>query len=104
MDFSFHEGDEVRSLDFGIYQMGVTIDRTDAKQCQFMVLTNFGDHILHHFFPTLDHGLLPQLNDIFRETCEEFDTKLREMPWHKLIAGQFQQLSRTEATTLKKRD
>ena len=84
--------------------MGVTIDRVDAKLSQFLVLTNFGDHVLHHFFPTLDHGLLPQLYDVFRETCIEFDIELREKPWHQLIAGQFQQLAKTKGTTLKKKN
>ena len=99
---NFHEGDEVRSMDFGIFQMDAVIDRQDLKGNQFMVLTNFGEHTLHHLFPTLDHGLLPQLNAIFLETCNEFDTELREYPWYKLIIGQFQQLNRTQVRKLAK--
>lgn len=41
-----HEGDEVLSLDFGIFQLGATIDRKEANSNQFMVLTHFGEHIL----------------------------------------------------------
>lgn len=91
-----------RSLDFGIFQMASVIDRKDAKQSQFMVLTHFGEHTLHHLFPTLDHGLLPQLNNVFLETCKEFEIELREYPWFELIKGQFQQLARTQIATLSK--
>ena len=99
---NFHEGDEIISLDFGIFQMNSVIDRKDIKGNQFMVLTNFGEHTLHHLFPTLDHGLLPQLEPIFLETCNEFKTELREYPWYKLIIGQFQQLTRTKVRKLSK--
>lgn len=99
---NLHEGDELRSLDFGIFQMDSVIDRKDVKGNQFMVMTNFGEHTLHHLFPTLDHGLLPQLNSIFLETCNEFKIELREYPWYKLIIGQFQQLTRTKVRKLAK--
>lgn len=90
-------------LDFGIFQLNAVIDRKDAKQNQFMVLTHFGEHTLHHLFPTLDHGLLPQLNDIFLDTCKEFSVEMREYPWFELIKGQFQQLARTKTLTLRQR-
>lgn len=92
---NFHDGDELQSMDFGIYQLSATIDRIDVKDSQFMTLTNFGHHVLHHMFPTLDHGLLPQLHDTLISTCQEFESELREFPWWELIRGQFKQLSRT---------
>lgn len=88
-------------MDFGIFQMDAMIDRNDLKGNQFLVLTHFGDHALHHLFPTLDHGLLPQLNEIFLETCQEFEIELREKPWYQLIEGQFKQLARTKPKMLK---
>lgn len=96
----FHEGDELKSLDFGIYQLAATIDRNDVKDSLFLTLTNFGHHTLHHLFPTLDHGLLPQLNDILLITCKEFEQELREFPWWKLVVGQFQQLARTQPSKI----
>lgn len=98
----FHDGDELKSMDFGIYQLSATIDRIDVKSSQFLTLTNFGHHVLHHMFPTLDHGLLPQLHDTLINTCVEFEGELREFPWWKLIVGQFRQLTRTETVKLKK--
>ena len=89
-------------MDFGIFQLATVIDRKDVKQSQFWVLTHFGDHTLHHLFPTVDHGLLPQLHNIFLETCEEFQLVLREYPWFELIKGQFQQLERTKTLQQRK--
>lgn len=99
-----HEGDEVHSsMDFGIYQLDTVVDRKDVKVSQFLVLTHLGEHTLHHFFPTLDHGLLPQINKIFDETCKEFDTELREFSWYTLLVGHHQQLARNETLSIKKR-
>ena len=87
-------------MDFGVLQLDTVIDRIDAKSNQFMVLANFGNHVLHHMFPTLDHGLLPQLNEVFLETCKEFEVEMKEYPWHNLIAGQFMQLTKTNPSAL----
>lgn len=96
----FHDGDDLKSLDFGVYQLAATIDRSDVKDSLFLTLTSFGHHILHHFFPTLDHAVLPQLNDIFLNTCQEFEGELRVFPWWQLIVGQFTQLTRTKPTKI----
>lgn len=97
-----HEGDELpKGMDFGVFQMNAVIDRNDIKQSHFIALVTFGHHTLHHLFPTLDHGLLPQLHDVFISTCKDFELELREYPWWPLIVGQFQQLVRTKPKSLK---
>ena len=88
-------------MDFGIVQMNAIIDRNDIKRSHFLSLTMFGHHTLHHMFPTLDHGLFPQLNELLLNTCREFEIQLREFSWWSLIVGQFQQLQRTEKRGLK---
>lgn len=90
-------------MDFGVFQLDAVVDRVDVKKSQFLVLTHFGEHTLHHLFPTLDHGVLPQLYDVFFETCAEFETQLREYPWYKLILGQFQQINKTKPSSRKER-
>lgn len=95
-----HEGDEFKGLDFGIYQLGATVDRIEAKSNLFMTLTHFGDHMLHHMFPSLDHSLLPQLSETFIETCNDFKEELREFTLLEAMLGQFQQLSRTKTIQL----
>lgn len=95
-----HEGDEIKSYDYGIYQLAATIERTEARSNLFITLTHFGDHILHHMFPSLDHSLLPQLNDIFIETCLEFKEELRECSLLEALLWQFEQLGRSDTIKL----
>lgn len=93
----FHSGDKIPDeIDFGVYQIAAVIDRADVKGSQFAVLTSFGDHCLHHMFPTLDHGILPQLYPVFHKTCEEFETTYRECSWLHHIVGQHRQLARVD--------
>ena len=87
-------------MDFGVFQLQAVIDRDDIKSSQFMVLTHFGEHALHHLFPTIDHGLLPQLNEIFVRTCHDFEVEMRNYPWYKMISGQFLQLANTKTSLL----
>ena len=98
---SVHEGDEFKSLDYGIYQVAATIDRTGAKSNLFFTLTFFGDHVLHHLFPSLDHSLLPQIRETVFETCQEFETEIRECTMLEALVGQFKQLGRIEPVKLK---
>lgn len=95
-----HEGDEFKSLDYGLYQLRCTVDRIEAKANLFMTLTHFGDHMLHHLFPSLDHSLLPQLRDTLLETCKDFEEELKECSMLDGLIGQLQQLGRTEPIRL----
>ena len=90
-----HEGDEFMSLDFGFYQLGTVIDRTEAGLNLFMSLTHFGDHLLHHLFPALDHSLLPHLRETLIETCKDFEWEMRQYSCLEALVDQFKQLSRT---------
>lgn len=102
---SYHEGDELpKGMDFGIYQMNAVIERHDFimdKNNHFIAITTFGQHTLHHLFPTIDHGLLKSLWKPLLETCKEFEIELREYPCWNLIVGQFQQLVRDKPLSLK---
>lgn len=95
-----HEGDEFKELDFGVYQLSATVDRIEAKSNLFTTLALFGDHVLHHMFPSLDHSLLPQLRSTFIETCVDFKEELSEITLLDALIAQFQQLSRTEVIKL----
>jgi fatty acid desaturase len=91
-----HEGDEFESLDFGMFQLGATVDRKEANHNLVMVLISFGHHNFHHLFPSLDHTLLPQLNDTFMETCKDFDAEFQKFSFLDGVVAQYQQLGRTE--------
>ncbi|XP_044729643.1 cytochrome b5-related protein-like, partial [Chrysoperla carnea] len=91
----FHEGDTPREdRDWGLGQLDAVMDRTDINGNQFLVLTNFGEHALHHLFPTVDHALLPKLLPVVKETMKEFNVELRMKSQLELIIGQFKQLIR----------
>ncbi|XP_055590308.1 cytochrome b5-related protein-like [Uranotaenia lowii] len=94
-----HNGDLIPdNMDFGLYQIATIVDRSDVKGSLFAVLITYGDHCLHHLFPTLDHAILPQLYPVFLETCKQFETEYRENGWIDHIVGQHQQLARIETT------
>uniref|UniRef100_A0A1I8P0Z1 Cytochrome b5-related protein n=1 Tax=Stomoxys calcitrans TaxID=35570 RepID=A0A1I8P0Z1_STOCA len=96
-----HDGDALREdRDWGLYQLDTIIDRGDIKKSHFMNLTHFGDHALHHLFPTLDHGILPQLQSVFLETLNEFRGELREITFWDHIIGQSKQLLRTQVNNI----
>lgn len=86
-------------MDWGLFQLHTVMDRHDIKGNLFFVLTHFGDHILHHLFPTLDHALLPQLDSLLIETCKEFEADMSTCSWFSHIAGQHTQLARVKART-----
>lgn len=89
--FSHRDG-----IDWGIYNLDTVIEREDIRGSHLLVLANFGNHALHHMFPTLDHGILPELYDVFEETLIEFQAELQQKKWWQCIIGQFKQLARTE--------
>jgi fatty acid desaturase len=89
-------------LDWGLAQLDATADSRDVTGFLLTELSMFGNHILHHLFPTLDHGHLDFLRPILQQTCDEF-----KLPKHltqspsiynqkELVIGTLQQLARTE--------
>lgn len=65
-----------KTIDWGISQLDACMDRTEITGSHFMVLTHFGDHVLHHLFPTVDHGKLNYLYPIFEKICKKFNVEL----------------------------
>jgi len=94
----YHEGDATRvDRDWGLFEVDTIIERTELTHNIVLALTHFGDHSLHHLFPTLDHSVLPFLHSIFYETLEEFKGQAREQSILAHIIGQHKQLVRTAA-------
>lgn len=93
----FHEGDTPRAnvdIDWGIHQLDSVADRYEITGNTFLVLTNFGDHALHHIFPTLDHATLQYLYPTFENTMKQFGLNLQMKSQIDMIVGQFKQLRR----------
>ncbi|XP_070503223.1 cytochrome b5-related protein-like [Chironomus tepperi] len=96
-----HEGDDIKSMDFGIYQMLTTFDRKEAALNLPIAVLYFGDHVLHHLFPTLDQAVLPQLKDILEKTCKEFDVKYFKYGAVKSFFGLLKQISKTKGSKIR---
>ncbi|CAB3238963.1 unnamed protein product [Arctia plantaginis] len=99
------DGDQPRSEtpDWGMHQIEALLDRKDVNNNVFAVITLFGDHALHHMFPTLDHGILRHLRPIFIEICEKFQANYQVSTQFQLVLGQIKETMRTEFKTIKQR-
>jgi len=103
----FHDGDECRiDPDFGLCQLDAVRERSDSiYKNLFFVLTRYGEHSLHHLFPTVCHSKLELLKPALESTLEKFNEELIALPEWELYLGTFKQLQRTEPkpfTKLKK--
>jgi len=99
----WHEGDELRykSNDWGIRQIEAVRDRKDITGNLLLVATTFGDHTLHHLFPTVDHSKLPLLYPVFLQTCEEFGVEFKFYTILSLMLGKYKQMARVTTTKAK---
>ena len=58
----YHAGDELRhDRDWGLHMLDTTrdMDKSEEKfgaMAKPLVYTTFGNHLLHHMFPTVDHS------------------------------------------------
>ena len=86
--------------DFGILQLAAVRNRRDVDGNFFLTMIMFGEHALHHLFPTIDHSQLYKLDQVLEETCREFKLDFKPFVAKKLFLGMFQQLARnyTNAT------
>ncbi|KAF6207091.1 hypothetical protein GE061_018330 [Apolygus lucorum] len=99
-----HDGDEPRNeekMDWGIYQIDAVRDRGEIYGVFPLVIVLFGDHTLHHLFPTIDHFHLYNLYPVLKQTCSEFGIEFKLGSLCDLIRGQFLQLARNYTISFK---
>ncbi|XP_030041312.2 cytochrome b5-related protein [Manduca sexta] len=98
----FKDGDEIRNAtpDWGLHELEAVMDRTDINGNLFKVMTFFGDHALHHLFPTLDHAILPHLYPIFLEHVQKFKGNFRMTSSFDLFLGQIKMTMKTDPSVL----
>ena len=77
-------------------EIDATRDRINVDESFFLVLTNFGEHAIHHLIPTVDHAYLHICSPIFNEICEEFGIYNQKVSSWELMKGAIKQLSRHE--------
>ncbi|CAK1546128.1 unnamed protein product [Leptosia nina] len=93
---NFFEGDIPRSdkIDWGIHQIDTIVENIDNAGNHFKSITRFGDHALHHLFPTLDHAELKYFYPTLLEHCEKYETQLRMTNFYNALLSQSKQLIR----------
>lgn len=84
--------------------MNTCAQRNEPADIITLALVTFGDHTLHHLFPTLDHSLIPLLQEIFEDTCKEFHLDLTPKSYTSIMCGQFEQLVRISPIKLEKKN
>ncbi|XP_053603856.1 cytochrome b5-related protein-like [Plodia interpunctella] len=102
----FHDGDELRepTRDWGIHEVDAVVDRTDINGNLFKVMTFFGDHTLHHLFPTLDHEILPYLYPTFLAHVAKYKANFRLTKQLNLFIQQIKVTMKREPNTLSEDD
>nr|XP_018906532.1 PREDICTED: cytochrome b5-related protein-like isoform X2 [Bemisia tabaci] len=96
----FHEGDAPRhDRDWGLAQIDAARDRQEFTGILPLVLIAFGDHTLHHLFPTVDHSILKYLYPVVMDTCKDFGFDFKMTSTFDLAIGQFRQLARNKPNT-----
>lgn len=61
----------------------------------FSVLTTFGEHPLHHLFPTICHSKLSHLKPALEETLKQFSEEFPQLTQLELFIGTHKQIGRT---------
>jgi hypothetical protein len=82
--------------DFGLGQIDAVRDHVEIAHNPFIVLVTFGEHCLHHLFPTIDHTNLHHFYPIFHQTCQEYGVKYKPLKFLQLCKGQFQLLAKNK--------
>ena len=71
----YHDGGKFsidKPIDFGEFTLMSTTDTKGFKYAWWAGFYWFGDHQLHHLFPTIDAAYYPHLYDEFDKTVKEF--------------------------------
>jgi len=95
----FHPGDSPRvDPDWGLHQLDTVRDLD--KPYLPLVLTTFGDHLLHHLFPAVDHSKLAGLYPALHQTLLQFGEVYPTRTLADMLQGINQQLTNTKPKKL----
>ena len=77
-------------------QIDTTKDNQRLIGNSFFAILFYGDHTLHHLFPTVDHSVLKYLYPVFLETCERFNVKWKTGSLLQLATAELRALARNK--------
>jgi hypothetical protein len=83
--------------------LDTVVERIDYSGDHFKSLTRFGDHALHHLFPTLDHAELKYLYPMLIEHCEKFEKHLRGATFYEALISNAKQIIRKRPNNFKEK-
>jgi hypothetical protein len=87
---------------YRLCQLDATRDRAgEYRKNTWVILVTFGEHCLHHLFPTVCHSKLHHIKPALEQTLRDFSEEFPPMFQWELYLGCFQQLARTEPKKLK---
>jgi len=91
----WHAGDTPRTnTDWGLHQLDTV--RDIKKESLLLVMTTFGDHLLHHMFPAVDHSKLSQLYPALYQTCIEHGETYPFKSLPDMVKGCHKQMARQQ--------
>ncbi len=100
---SYHAGDYLHpSRDWGIQQID-SQGEVRKSGSLFLIAATFGDHLLHHFFPTVDHSKLRHLYPALEETLDEFGLEYEFEGFWKMLKGMHTQMRKDYALDYRQR-
>ena len=102
---TYHAGDfpHPTSRDWGLHQLD-TVRDVDKGDNLFFEASTFGNHLLHHLFPTVDQSKLHHLRQVTVETCKEFGADYHYMSPVDMIVGMHKQIMREKPSTFEERE
>jgi fatty acid desaturase len=101
----YHAGDHPHpsSRDWGLHQLD-TVRDTDKSSSLLFAATTFGNHVLHHLFPTVDQSKLEHLYPALLETCRQFGVSYTFMGHFDGLKGLHKQMASEKPSTFEERE
>ena len=103
-DIHWSEGDPNPVKDYAEHTILTASDHTVDMNIMlaYICFGGFNDHTIHHMFPTIDRGVLPEFKGILIETCKEFGVKYKECNFWENCAGVYRAIFREKPFCIKK--
>ena len=103
-DNHWSEGDPKPVKGFAEHTIITTSDHSVKMNLMlaYICFGGFNDHILHHMFPTIDRGVLPEFKGTLIESCKEFGIVYQESDFWKNFVGVYRGFFREKPYYVKK--
>ncbi len=73
------ESDKIQE-EWAVHQVHTTANFATRNKLAYWLLGGLNFQVEHHLFPRVSHVHYPKINQLVRETCQEFNVKYLEYP------------------------